>query len=264
MAICKKIFLILGVLIYIAIGMILRVCLLFINPARRFRIISLWTRTFNRFLRLVLRIKVIVEGDRSYLNEKGNFIISNHLGYLDGVVLGSLFPVVYISKSQVKTWPLFGWMTQVAGTIFIDRKRKFTSVDYIRETSQMLKRRVNVLVFPEGTSTDGERLLPFQSIHFQAPLDAKGSILPVAISYTKINNEEVNQSNRDKLFWYGQTGFYKHLFSLLELSSIQARVVIYPKMELDKFPSLGYYRKELSQTLYKIISGNYPLFKTPN
>lgn len=260
MVIVKEIIIILGIFIYIAVGLIIKIPFLFILPSIRFRIISQWTRVCNRFLRFMLRIKVIVEGDYSRLSERGNFIVSNHLSYLDGVILGSLFPVIYVSKSEVLKWPLFGWMTMTGDTIFIDRKRRFKSVDFVQEASLMLKRKVNVLVFPEGTSTDGEKLLPFQAIHFQPPLNARCSILPVVINYTKINKEEVNLNNRDKVCWYGQVKFYQHLLRALELGNIEARVVIYPKIDLANPSNSGYSRKDLSFAIHKVISNNYPLF----
>lgn len=215
---------------------------------------------FNRFLRLIFRIKIIIKGERSALKERGNFIVSNHLSYLDGIVLGSIFPVIYTSKSEVRHWPILGLMTEVGGTIFIDRKRKTRSDDYIRETTQMLKRKVNVIVFPEGTSTNGAKLLPFQSIHFQAPLNSSSPILPVAINYTKINQEDVGLEIRDKVCWYGQVKFHEHLPGILKLDSIEAKIVIYPKIDLANLSDTDYSRKELSESLYRIIEKNYPLF----
>ncbi len=208
-----------------------------------------------------MNIKVIIEGNSSCLNEGGNFIVSNHLGYLDGIVLGSLFAVIYVSKSQVKQWPLFGWMTMVSGTIFIDRQRKNKSADYVQETSRMLKRGINVLLFPEGTSTNGESLFTFQSVHFQSPLNSAAPVLPVIITYTKIDKEEVGLTNRDRVCWYGQVKFHQHIRQVLELNNIEAKVVIYPKIDAAIFLKEGYSRKDLSETLHKIISSNYPLFK---
>jgi 1-acyl-sn-glycerol-3-phosphate acyltransferase len=261
MIIFKKSALICGIFIYIVTGIIINT-IFSICPFIRFRIISHWTRMFNRFLRFILRIKIVIEGDSSVLNENGNFIISNHVSYLDGVILGSLFAVVFVSKSQVRNWPLFGWMTEVGGTIFVDRQRKNKSVDYIHQTTRMLKRKVNVLVFPEGTSTDGEKLLPFQSIHFQSPLNSKSQILPIAIKYKKINAEEISRDNRDKVCWYGQIKFHKHLLKVLQLNNIQVEVVIYPKIYLTDSQDGNHSRKSLSELSYKIILNNYPLFKS--
>lgn len=256
----KTIFLILGIFIYIAIALFINI-LIFFNASLRLRIVSRWTRIFNRFLRILFKIRVIIEGSHLYLRESGNFIVSNHLSYLDGVVLGSLFALIYVSKSKVKSWPLFGWMTMAASTIYIDRKRKYKAMDYIQETTQMLKRKLNVLVFPEGTSTNGERLFPFQSVHFESSLNVRCPVLPLVITYTKINKEAVNLKNRDKICWYGQEKFYSHLCKMLTLDSVEAKVKICPKIDLANISNVNYSRKVLSESLYKIILPYYPLFK---
>lgn len=257
MVIFKKLSLFLGIFIYILISLNVYI-LLFIYPSYKFRIISRWTKIFNRFLRLIFKIKIIIEGDTSYLGKSGILIVSNHLGYLDGIVLGSIFAVVYTTKIQVKSWPLFGWMTKVSGTIFIDREKKGKVSDYIQQTARMLKSKVNVLVFPEGTSTNGQRLLPFQSIHFQPPLMAKSVILPISITYTRIDKEEFSLDNRDRVCWYGQMKFYTHLLSVLELSNIEARLVLHPRIDLA-LPNHDYSRKTISESLHKLMANNYPL-----
>ncbi len=164
MKILKALFLFLLIFIYLAFGLLLHFLIIFLKPSLRYRIISHWTKLLSICLRKILGIKLCLEGETIYLKEGGNFIISNHLSYLDGIVLASLFPVIFVSKLQVKNWPLFGWVAQIGGTIFIDRKRKLSSIESIEEITNMLKRQVNILLFPEGTSTNGGRVLPFQSI----------------------------------------------------------------------------------------------------
>jgi 1-acyl-sn-glycerol-3-phosphate acyltransferase len=261
MAIVKETCLIFLIFFYILISLGIRLIFSFFGSSVHLRILTSWTNIFTKFLRFLLKIKIIIEGNGRYLNEYGNFIVSNHLGYLDGIVLGSLFRVIYVSKSEVRKWPLFGWMSAAGETIFIDRKRKIKSPDYLQEATQMLKQKLNVLVFAEGTSTKGERLFPFQSVHFQAPINAQSPILPITITYTKINKEKVNLENRDKLCWYGQIKFYKHLLNALRLNNIEAKVVIHPKIVPASFLREGYSRKELSEATHKIISESYPLFK---
>jgi 1-acyl-sn-glycerol-3-phosphate acyltransferase len=245
---------------YIAIAAIIKI-ILFFNRTLSLKLITAWTRLFSIFLRMILNIKIDILGSQECLNENGNFIISNHLGYLDGIVISSLFKIVFVSKSEVRNWPLFGLMSCVGGTIFIDRKRKDKSVDYIRQTQNTLKKRLNVLVFPEGTSTNGERLYPFQSIHFQAPLEAKASILPITITYTKINKQRACIRNRDEVCWYGQVKFYKHFFRVFKLREVQVRITIHPKINPQVILNNSHDRKNLSQSLYELISQKYPLFQ---
>jgi 1-acyl-sn-glycerol-3-phosphate acyltransferase len=259
MFILKAALLFLAIICYIINAWIIKFILCF-NFALRLRALSCWTRLFNRFLVFFLGIKVVLEGGRLYPQERGTFIISNHLGYLDGIILASLFNIVFVSKSEVKSWPLFGWMTSASGAIFIDRKRKNKSADYIREASAALEKKINLLVFPEGTSTNGERLSPFQSVHFQSPINAGSPILPLNITYTKINGRQVSPENRDKVCWYGQVKFFSHILGAFKLRRIEAKVVIHPKLESEFILQNGCSRKDVSRLTQEIISRAYPLF----
>lgn len=261
MRILKELSLFLIIFIYLALGIIFHFLITFIQPNLRYRIISKWTKIINVFLRKILGIRLIIEGKTQYLKERYNFIISNHLSYLDGVILGSLFPVVFVSKLAVKSWPIFGWMTQISGTIFIDRKRKLKSVSSIEEIAGMLKKGVNVLLFPEGTSTDGTRLLPFQSVFFQAPINSGSAIIPITIQYTKINSCNVSLLNRDKVCWYGQVKFFKHLLDVLRLRDIEAKVTIHPKIETGSGLNPPDSRKHLSQISREAILKNFSFIK---
>lgn len=260
MVFLKWLALILGIVVYTLLALLLNIIFLPFG-AMRLRFLSGWTKAFCCYLRFILNAKVLIEGNTSALKTRGNFIISNHVGYLDGIILGSLFPLVYVSKSDVKKWPLFGWMSTAGGTIFIDRKRREKSTDYIQETAATLKKEINVLIFPEGTSTNGERLRPFQPVHFQAALDAKNPIQPVSITYLSIDGRKVDASNRDKVCWYGQMKFHEHIAVVLKLKKIVAKVVIHPKIEPSAFSQYDNSRKNLSQALHKVISSSYPLFK---
>jgi len=101
-----------------------------------------------------------VEGDAEQLGRGGCVIISNHFGYLDGIVLGSLFPVVFVSKSEVKSWPVVGQWSTLCGTVFINRQRKGLIPLAVKEISEKLEQQANILLFPEGAATNGERMLP--------------------------------------------------------------------------------------------------------
>jgi 1-acyl-sn-glycerol-3-phosphate acyltransferase len=256
----KRVLLILGIFLYTLLALLINIIFFPFSPFR-LRLLSGWTKAFCGYLRFILNVKVHIEGDIASLRGKGNFIISNHVGYLDGIILGSLFPLVYVSKSDVKKWPIFGLMTISGGTIFVDRKSKEKSPDYVRQTSEALTKKINVLIFPEGTSTNGERVRPFQPVHFQAPLEAKSPIQPVSITYLSINGENVGVNNRDKVCWYGQMKFNEHIAIVLKLKKIVAKVVIHPKIEPAAFSQYDNSRKNLSEALHNFYSEKYPLFK---
>src|SRR5512145_2188432 len=127
----------------------------------RWKIISRLTRSFTLLLRSILNIKVTVVGDEGQLERGGYVIISNHVSYADGIILGSIFPIIFVAKREVKSWPIVGQWNMLCGTVFINRQRKGLVAELVNEMTEKLGQQTNILLFPEGTSTNGEQLLPF-------------------------------------------------------------------------------------------------------
>ena len=221
----------------------------------RWRIISRLARSFAVLMRGLLNIKVTLEGDGGHLGTGGQLVISNHLGYIDGFVLGSLFPLIYVSKSEVRQWPLIGQWLVLLGTIFIDRQRKEKIPHLVEEIRKKLREEANVLIFPEGTSTNGEKILPFQSAPFAAPLLAQAAILPVTLTYRRIDQEPLSETNRDRLYWYGDMEFASHLWGLLGIRCVEVSVKVHPRIETSHLQNSSRSRKELNQTCHAIIAG---------
>ncbi|MFQ5903884.1 MAG: lysophospholipid acyltransferase family protein [Candidatus Binatia bacterium] len=222
---------------------------------RRWRLVSRLSNYLAILLRGLLNIKIVLEGDRDGLRTGGHFIVSNHLGYVDGIVLGSIFPAIYVSKREVRRWPWIGQWTALTGTIFVDRQRKEKILQVVEEIAAKLNQKANVLVFPEGTSTNGERLLPFQSAFFAAPLVARAVVVPVTLTYRRINQQPLSEANRDRVYWYGGMDFISHVWGLLGLQCIEVSVKIHPKIETSHYINNSLSRKQLSQACYDSISG---------
>ncbi len=258
----KGICLLLSIFTYILFGLIIHIFTAFFKPGVRYRIMSNCTRILSTAIRKIIVIKLSLEGELSYLRENGNFIVANHLGYLDGIILSGIFTVIFVTKLQVKSWPIFGWMAQAGCTIFIDRKRKLGSLNFNADISNVLKEKINVLFFPECTSTDGSRIMPFRQAYFQAPLNAGSSVIPVTIQYTKINSQDISPLNRDKVCWYGQVKFAEHLSGVLKQRKIEAKVTIHPKIETSVYdPAQANSRKKLSETAFRTIAKDFTLIK---
>lgn len=220
----------------------------------RWNIVAKLTRILNILLTRILTIKIRVEGDQSGLKRSGAFVVSNHVSYVDGFVLGSLSPVVYVSKKEVRGWPVIGQWTALCGTIYVDRQRKDKIPLLIKEIAGKLRGKVNILIFPEGTSTDGERLLPFQSVPFAAALRTKATVVPVTLGYKTINGRPVSSANRDQVYWYGDMEFFDHFWNLLTLSSIEVSVKIHRPIETALLKNNSLSRKQISQACYDVIS----------
>jgi 1-acyl-sn-glycerol-3-phosphate acyltransferase len=221
----------------------------------RWQIVSRWMLSFTRSMRTILSIKITVAGDAGELERRGCVIISNHFGYLDGIVLGSLSPVIFVSKREVKSWPLVGQWTTLCGTIFINRQRKGVIPLAVKEISRKLKQEANILLFPEGAATNGERMLPFQTAPFAAPLRSRVIIVPVTLAYQSIEEQAVSANNRDLIYCYGGMDFFPHFWRLLALRQVEVRVTIQPKVECSRYEDNSAGRRKLTEDCHDRVLG---------
>jgi len=216
----------------------------------RWEIVSRLTCSFTFLLRTILNIKVTIAGDSRQIEEGGIVIISNHLSYIDGFVLGSIFPVVIVSKREVKKWPVIGLRATLCGTIFVNRQRKDHVGFLVVEMSKKLKQGANILLFPEGRATNGERMLPFQTAPLAAPLRNRSSIVPVTLMYKCVDGKTVSKKNRDLIYCYDDMDFVPHFWKLLCLRSIEAVVTVQPTIECSRYEDNSAGRKKLARDCY--------------
>ena len=160
---------------------VIPLCLLILISTKRQqeKMIQFWCKR----LLSIFEIKLEVQGLDSYLsNQKQYLMVANHISWIDIIVIQSIKPSIFVAKSDVASWPLFGWVAQMTGTIFIKREK----VSDIKKALKKMKRRLikrSVCIFPEGTSTNGRYLLPFKSNLFQSSIDTNKSILPLCLRY---------------------------------------------------------------------------------
>ena len=221
----------------------------------RWKILSRLNRNYTLLLRLILNIKVTIAGDEGQLERGGYVVIANHVSYVDGIVLGSIFPIVFVSKREVKKWPIVGQWNVLCGTIFINRQRKNEAGTMVREMTRKLRQEANVLLFPEGTSTNGEKMLPFQTVPLAAPLRSRSIILPVNLAYQTIDEQPVTAANRDFVYWYGDMDFVTHFWNLLGRRGVEVLVTLHPKIECFRYADNSAGRKKLAEDCYNRVLG---------
>lgn len=188
----------------------------------RVRCAQWWAQLSCSLLGIHRTVTGSFRGDSTY------FIVSNHCSYLDILVIGSLLPSVFISKKEVASWPLFGWLAGLGGTVFIDRESKVASVRSFQEIKDRLSSGISVVVFPEGTTNKGMIIGDFKSTFFKVPIEANTSVLPLSLVYSHINNEPVNSRTISALAWYGDMDLLPHLWNVLGLKRIDVRVNFHP------------------------------------
>ena len=150
-------------------------------------------------------------------------VCSNHLSYLDIAVFAAAVPCVFVSKAEVQRWPLFGFFARAGGTIFIDRQSRASTEHVADQIGAVLQRGVPVLLFPEGTSTDGSTLQRFHPSLLEPAVQSATEIGAAAIGY------RVRGLPERAMCWYGEMGFLPHLLRTLTYTGIRAEVDFYPE-----------------------------------
>jgi 1-acyl-sn-glycerol-3-phosphate acyltransferase len=169
----------------------------------------------RRFLRLLgCRVKVTGEVPRTGL------VVANHLGYVDILVLGSVCPCVFVAKSEVERWPVFGLLARMAGTVFVKRKVPMDSRRQVGTLADVIREGHPLVLFPEGTSSGGSEVLPFRSSLFEAATASGCMTVPAALHYQVPAPALVE---RDIAFW-ADMKLPQHLWNLLGIGSFEAVV----------------------------------------
>ena len=172
----------------------------------------------SRFCQRLVRL-FGVEVEVSGRPPADGLLVCNHLSYLDIVVLVAQAPTIFLSKSEVRNWPGLGVLVQCAGTLFVDRERRSDVARAGAELGAALKSGTPVCMFPEGTSSDGTRVLPFRSSLLAPAIDHDCRVNPVWIGY-----ELEEGSVEEEVCYWGDMSFGPHFLNLLGKRRIYARV----------------------------------------
>ncbi len=200
--------------------LVLVVCLLLLLPFRgvrrraRNRILNFWGRTCL----WILGGRLVVEGEPP---QGQFFLVSNHVSYVDILALGASVGCFFIAKAEIRSWPLMGFISHTAGTLFIDRelRRDVARVNALVERT--LEEGYGIVLFPEGTSSQGHDLLPFRSPLLAYPVSVGMAVHTASLTYSTPPGEvPANLS----ICWWGDAPFGGHAWQLLGLKSFEARV----------------------------------------
>jgi 1-acyl-sn-glycerol-3-phosphate acyltransferase len=193
-----------------------------------------WTASLPRFYHRqccrILGVRVRQVGQPSA--SRPILFAANHISYLDITVFGSLLPASFIAKSEVARWPLFGWLAQLQRSVFVDRRVRSTA----RQRDSIARRLADgdaLILFPEGTSGDGNRILPFKSALFGVADAVPGvRVQPVSIAYTRLDGMPIGRALRPLFAWYGTMTMAPHLWRVLGLGTVEVIVEFHPPTTL--------------------------------
>lgn len=221
----------------------------FVPQSSRGRYRARLQQAWARVLRAVLGIRVEVIGDVP--PGWNGLAIANHLGYADILVLGSILPGTFVSKADVARWPVIGFLASIAGTVYVDREDRAAAGAFAAELKTRIVAGDTLLLFPEGTSTRGETILPFKTAPFAAVAGLSGkTLLPLHINVVEIEGRPAVGPCRDTVCWHGDSELVPHLYRLSGLRNIRYRVVIGPPI-----PCEGHDRKILARISREKVEG---------
>ncbi len=209
-----------------------------------------FTKIFHKSILWLMNIEVIVCGKN--IRKNGSLIVSNHLSYIDIPILGSLLPVKFVAKSDMQTWPIIGTFAKIGNTIFIDRSRS-KLLEEKKSIQICIGNGDNVILFPEGTTSDGNRVLEFKSSLLSTVENKHFLIQPVVIKYQHINGIPLNRWLKPSIAWYGDMELFGHLKNLINLFSIRVKVFFLDPINPRDFKN----RKSMTLFLHSIIYNRY-------
>lgn len=211
----------------------------FLAPDERGRRVVAWARR----LLAIVGVRVVVHGRPPAVRGEGALIVANHVSWLDIHVLHSLLPSRFVSKAEVRDWPLIGWMAAQAGTLFLQRARKADARRVNEEMAALLRAGECLALFPEGTTTDGTRLLPFYPSLLQPAVVAGARVWPAVIRYRHADGRINLEAAYCDDISLGQS-----LRRILAQDGIVAEVTFLPPIA-----SVGLHRRELAARAQQAI-----------
>lgn len=224
-------------------------CLFFILRALKIKFHENLPHYFHYGVQKILGLKVSYSGELS--DYRPTLYVSNHISYLDIFVLGNIRGY-FIAKSEVAGWPVLGQLARFQNTLFIERSAGKSRMQ-LELLQSYLADGKSLILFPEGTSTNGKEVKPFRSSLFEAAYFAddqiKVNIQPVTVAYTQQAGVKMNQPMLDHYAWYNTMPFLPHFLKLFVLSSVEVKVHFHPCFYPEQFDS----RKACAEHSFKLV-----------
>jgi 1-acyl-sn-glycerol-3-phosphate acyltransferase len=214
---------------------------------------------YYRLLTRALRIRVTIHG--TPVTGRPVLIASNHVSWVDIVVLASIAPMVFVAKREVASWPLIGAAARVQKVVFVDRLRRQQTAETIRDIARRLAEGHPVVLFAEGTSGDGNRVLPFRSALIGA-IEAAcneaglGEVLlqPMSICYTAQHGLPMARNDQPLVAWYGDLDFFPHFVAFIRHGAVDAAVSFGAPIAADATADRKVVAKELETTVRRMTA----------
>lgn len=198
-----------------------------------------------------------VEKGRENLSNRNKLIVSNHTSYIDIFIIGAQLETRFTPKIEVSGWLFINFLVNLSLPLYIHRDAR-KSLEQKREIRDAILSGDNIVVFPEATTNNGRKLLPFKSSlfsvaepEFEDDLIEQLPIQPISVVYREFNAEPVTEKNIDKIAWHGDMTFLPHLWEVFKSKNIRADIIYHPEIYFNNFID----RKTLAKHCHEVIEG---------
>lgn len=207
---------------------------------------------YFRYLTWICGLKVVVLG--KMCTQRSVLFISNHSSYLDYIILSSLIiQGVFVAKVEIRHWPIIGFCSRLTDVIYIDRLAKNQVKLQNEKIHHYLQMGHRIILFPEGTTSDGQSLLPFKtSLFANVDMEIEGSLVtiqPISVTAVALDDIPIGRCFRSLYAWYGVMDFLSHLWIFLQLGEVTVEVMFHPPITSAEFKD----RKEVSHYCSMVI-----------
>jgi lyso-ornithine lipid O-acyltransferase len=215
---------------------------------------------YHRAVCRIVGINVRVVGER--IAEQPLMIVCNHVSWLDITVITAVAPVVFVAKAEVANWPVFGLLAKLQRSIFVDRGKRHKTADVTAEIGQRLAAGDPVVLFGEGTSNDGNRVLPFRSALIGAARDVLAEaehvkriwLQPMSLAYNGLLGLPLGRQHRPLIAWYGDFKMLPHLTGVLRRGGVDVTVTWGEPVPYDEASDRKAVAHELEQRVRRLTT----------
>lgn len=225
--------------VHLSYGLMLAVAYPWFSLKLRRQILQRWSACLLQ----VLNVRVALATKDGQQLQSG-LIVSNHISWLDVFVLNSVIPMRFVAKSEVRAWPVIGWLCARAQTLFIQRGKVRSASRVNKNMSELLVLGESLAVFPEGTTTNGAQLAQFHSSLMQPAIDAGVSVLPVALRY-----QDTNGTRSDAVAYVDEVSLGQSIWRILCTRQLNVRLMLTPPLSATEMN-----RRELTRAAHQQIS----------
>lgn len=209
---------------------------------------------FHRGLARSLGLRIHTHGQPPQGRGGKVLYIANHVSWSDVPVLGARIHASFVAKSEVAGWGPVGWLARFAHTVFVARDRRSTAAAQRNSIAERLNAGGSIILFPEGTNSDGTGVLPFKSALFSVVNDVPGLIIqPVTLAYTSVNGLPVTRRQLPDLAWVGDTELGPHALGFMGLGRVRADILFHDPIDPADYPD----RKALARHCHDVIAAGY-------